>query len=67
MEDVILPELLSDNLSDGPDDNFNYRESDNDASVMEREKLCGWKTITMTVKQAPRKVTVLQMWGQPHG
>jgi hypothetical protein len=62
---VILPELLHDNLSDGFDDSFNYSESDIDVSV--REKLYGWKKITVTAKQAPRKATVLQVWGQPRG
>jgi hypothetical protein len=37
MEVAILPELLSDNLSDGPDDIFNYSKSDTDVSVRERK------------------------------
>jgi hypothetical protein len=40
---VILPELLSDSLSYGPNDVFNYTESDSDVSM--REKLCGWKKL----------------------
>jgi hypothetical protein len=34
---VILPQLLTDNLSEGPDDAFNYSESDIDVSVRERK------------------------------
>jgi hypothetical protein len=37
MEEVILPELLSDNLFDGPDDIFNYSKSYVDVSVRERK------------------------------
>jgi hypothetical protein len=35
-EDVILPELLSDNLSDVPEDIFSDSESDSDDSERER-------------------------------
>jgi hypothetical protein len=40
---VILPELLSDNLSNRPDDIFNYSESDIDVSVRERNCMAGKK------------------------
>jgi hypothetical protein len=55
-EEVILPELLSDNLSDGPDI-FNYSENDIDVSVRERK----------TVWPEKKLVIVLQTWRQPHG
>jgi hypothetical protein len=37
---VILPELLSDNLSDVPEDIFSDSESDSDDSVRERKIVC---------------------------
>jgi hypothetical protein len=37
MEDVILPELLSDNLYAVPEDSLVIRESDKDDSVRERK------------------------------
>jgi hypothetical protein len=41
MEEVILPELLSDNLSNGPDDICNYSQSDIDVSVTEKNCVAG--------------------------
>jgi hypothetical protein len=64
-EEVILPELLSDNLSDGAVDIFNYSESDNDVSV--RETNCAARKNYSDSETALRKVTVLQMRGQPRG
>jgi hypothetical protein len=66
-EDPILPELLSDNLLDVPVDIFSDSESESDDSVRVRQKLCDQNKVTVTVKQALRKVTILQIWGQPHG
>jgi hypothetical protein len=66
---VIVPELLSDNLFDVPEDIFSDRESDRDDSVRERKVVCLNK-VTVKVKQASRKVTIvtmLQIWGQPCG
>jgi hypothetical protein len=62
MEVANLPELSSDNLFDWPDDIFNYSESDTDVSVRQ-SKIVRLEKITVTVKQAPRKVTILQMRG----
>jgi hypothetical protein len=45
-EDVILPELLSDNLSNVPEDTFNDSGSDSDDSV--REKLCAQNKVTVS-------------------
>jgi hypothetical protein len=64
-DDQILPELLLDNLSDVRDNILSDNESDMTRILQLKEKLCGRKKITVTVKQAPRKVTVLQMRGQP--
>jgi hypothetical protein len=61
-EEVILPELLSDNLSDLPMI-FLIIGRVTAMFVCVREKLCGWENSTVTVKQALRKVTVLQMQG----
>jgi hypothetical protein len=61
-EDLILPELLSDNLFDVPGAFF----SENDNFVRET-KIVPREKNTVKVKQAPRKVTTLQMQGQPHG
>jgi hypothetical protein len=68
-EDVIFPELLSDNLSDVPEDIFSDSESDSDDSVRERKIVCPKQSYSK-VKQAPRKVTIvmiLQMQEKPHG
>jgi hypothetical protein len=64
-EEAILPEFLSDNLSDVPII-FLVTVRVTAMFLCEREKLCAGKS-TVTVKQVPRKVTVLQMWGQPRG
>jgi hypothetical protein len=63
-KDLILPELLSNDLSDVPKDIFSGRESESDDSVREK-KLCSQNKVTVKVKQAPEKVTILQMQGQP--
>jgi hypothetical protein len=60
--DRILPELLSDNLSDVPDDILNGTESDSDRDSVTERKIVRMEKITVTVT-----VTVLQMWGQPRG
>jgi hypothetical protein len=68
MEDVILPELLSDNLFDVPEDIFSDSESASDDSM--RERFCTQNKVLVKVKQALRKVTILmmlQMWEQSRG
>jgi hypothetical protein len=65
-EVVILTELLSDNLSD-VSMIFLIIARVTAMFLFVREKLCGWKQSTVTVKQAPRKVTVLQMRRQLRG
>jgi hypothetical protein len=55
---VIVPELLSDNLFDVPEDIFGDRESDRDDSVRER-KVVRLNKVTVKVKQASRKVTIV--------
>jgi hypothetical protein len=50
-EALILPELLSDNLSDVPEDIFSDSEKESDDSVREK-KLCGQK---VTVKHTRGK------------
>jgi hypothetical protein len=64
-DDRIFPELLLDNLSNVPNDILNENESDSDRDSMTERKTVQLEKITVTVKQAPRKVTVLQIQGQP--
>jgi hypothetical protein len=61
-EDVILPELVSDNLSDVPEDIFQRK-----LRFCERNKNCAARKNTVKVIQAPRKVTILQVREQPLG
>jgi hypothetical protein len=63
-EEVIPPEL-SDNLCDVP--MIFLIIAVTAMFLCEREKSCVWGKRTVTVKQAPRKVTVPQMRGQPCG
>jgi hypothetical protein len=68
-EDVILPELLFDNLSNVTDDIFNYTEYDSNDSVRER-KIVHRKQSYSESQKALRKMTIamiLQMRGQPCG
>jgi hypothetical protein len=71
MENVIVPELLYDNLSDVPEDIFSDSENDSDDSERGRKIVCPKQSYTESKKKkTPRKVTIitiLQMWGQPHG
>jgi hypothetical protein len=66
-DEQILPELLLDNLSNVPDDILSDTESDSDWDSVTEKKIVQPENITVTAKQAPRKMTVLQMLGQPRG
>jgi hypothetical protein len=61
-EYLIVPELLMDNLSDVPEDIFLRK-----LRFCERNKNCAVRKNTVKVEHAPRKVTILQMRGQPRG
>jgi hypothetical protein len=63
-EYVILPQLLSDNLSDVPEDILVISESEKDDSV-ERKKSC--YNDSQTSSEESDVVTILQMPGQPRG
>jgi hypothetical protein len=69
MKDVILPELLSDNLSDVLRI-FLIIVSVTAMILCEKEKLYAKNKVTVKVKRAPRKVTIvmiLQMGGNHVG
>jgi hypothetical protein len=65
MEEVILPELLSENLFDVP---MIFLIIARVTAMFLCERKIVWpEKSTVTVKQAPRKVTVLKIWEQPRG
>jgi hypothetical protein len=61
-EDLILPELLSDNLSDVPEAIFRRKRR-----FCKRNKNCAVRKNTVKVKGTPRKVTILQIRGHHVG